>query len=49
MKLDIGCGKNKKEGFTGIDQYDMPGVDIVSDLTKKWPIDNDSVEEVHCH
>jgi hypothetical protein len=48
MKLDIGCGKNKKEGFTGIDQYDMPGVDIVSDLTKKWPIDNDSVEEVHC-
>ena len=48
MKLDIGCGKNKKEGFTGIDQYDMPGVDIVSDLTKKWPVEDDSVEEVHC-
>lgn len=33
MKLDIGCGKNKKAGFFGVDQYAMEGVDAVCDLT----------------
>lgn len=48
-KLDIGCGKNKKEGFTGIDQYEMVGVDHVIDLrTTPWPIASDSVEEINC-
>jgi hypothetical protein len=32
VKLDIGCGKNKKAGFVGIDQYAMDGVDGVCDL-----------------
>lgn len=32
LRLDIGCGKNKKAGFLGIDQYDFDGVDIVADL-----------------
>lgn len=32
LKLDIGCGKNKKEGFYGIDIYDFDGVDMVADL-----------------
>jgi hypothetical protein len=48
LKLDIGCGKNKKEGFIGVDQYKMPGVDKVMDVRKKWPYKNDSVSEVHC-
>lgn len=48
-KLDIGCGKNKKEGFTGMDQYDMPGVDVIHDVRKTpWPFEDESVEEVHC-
>lgn len=47
-KLDIGCGKNKREGFTGIDQYAMDGVDHVFDVRQPWPIESDSVEEVHC-
>jgi len=47
MKLDIGCGKNKKDGFTGVDQYAMEGVDIVADLRKPWPWDDGSIEEVH--
>lgn len=48
-KLDIGCGKSKREGFTGIDQYAMEGVDHVVDLrTFPWPVESDSVEEVHC-
>lgn len=37
LKLDIGCGKNKKEGFYGLDLIDFPGVDIVADLRKpRW-------------
>lgn len=32
LKLDIGCGKNKKEGFYGVDIIDFDGVDIVADL-----------------
>ena len=47
-KLDIGCGKSKKEGFTGIDQFAMEGVDHTFDLRTTWPVESDSVEEVHC-
>lgn len=48
MKLDLGCGRNKKEGFIGVDSLSFPEVDIVHDLTKTWPWENDSIEEVHC-
>lgn len=47
-KLDIGCGKNKREGFTGVDQFAMDGVDVVMDVRKKWPWKNNTIEEVHC-
>ena len=47
-KLDIGCGKNKREGFTGVDQYEMDNVDIVCDLRKPWPFEDDSIEEIYC-
>lgn len=49
IKLDIGCGKNKREGFTGVDQYAMEGVDVVHDVRiTPWPWDDNSVDEVHC-
>lgn len=48
IKLDLGCGKNKKEGFLGVDQYKMDGVDVVLNIGKeKWGWDNDTVEEIH--
>lgn len=34
IKLDIGCGKNKRAGFIGVDIYDFEGVDIVADVRK---------------
>jgi ubiquinone/menaquinone biosynthesis C-methylase UbiE len=47
MKLDIGCGKNKKMGFIGLDKVKLPGVDIVCDLDKeKIPLQDNSIEEV---
>lgn len=48
MKLDIACGQNKREGFTGIDIAAGPGVDIVHDLEVfPWPIADSTVTEVH--
>jgi len=49
LKLDLGCGPNKREGFLGVDTRRFDGkVDIIHDLTKRWPWTDDSVEEVHC-
>jgi SAM-dependent methyltransferase len=49
LRLDLGCGKAKKEGFTGVDCREFPGVDVVCDLGKaQWPWDDDSVDEIHC-
>jgi hypothetical protein len=47
IKLDLGCGKNKKEGFLGVDRRKFPGVDVVTDLMGKWPWKNDTVAEIH--
>lgn len=47
MKLDLGCGKNKKEGFIGVDTRPFEGVDQVVDLTQKWPWEDNSVDEVN--
>lgn len=49
LKLDLGCGNNKREGFKGVDQYETESTDMVFDLLKfPWPIDNDTVDEMHC-
>lgn len=55
MKLDFGCGINKRQDFTGIDNKAFPGVDIVLDVVakdeagnfKQWPWEDNSVEEAH--
>lgn len=49
IRLDLGCGKNKKEGFLGVDRRKFDGVDVVHDLSAPhWPWKDGSVEEVHC-
>lgn len=49
MKLDIGCGASKKEGFTGMDKYQADGVDIIHDaLVYPWPFKDGEVTEVNC-
>jgi SAM-dependent methyltransferase len=32
LKLDLGCGRTKRDGFTGVDSIAFPGVDIVTNL-----------------
>ena len=39
LRLDIGCGASKQPGWYGIDFQDLPGVDMVHDLTiYPWPL-----------
>ena len=45
MKLDIGCGKNKKEGFIGIDRIKFDGVDLVFNIVKRIAILHPDPEE----
>jgi hypothetical protein len=48
MKLDLGCGPNKREGFTGVDRIAFPGVDHVVDIgVDAWPFVDGSVEEAY--
>lgn len=52
MKIDFGCGPNKRDGFLGVDQYSFDGkVDIVGDVANPgfW-LDHfqpDVIEEAH--
>lgn len=47
MKLDIGCGTSKKDGFIGVDIMELPNVDIVHDLnTFPYPFEDDVLDEI---
>lgn len=48
LKLDLGCGPRKKEGFKGVDSIAFPGVDFVLDLRQPWPWKDSTVAEAHC-
>lgn len=49
MKLDLGCGYCKKEGYFGVDIEKNEGVDLVLDIGKdKFPWEDESVEDIHC-
>jgi SAM-dependent methyltransferase len=48
LKLNLGSGPNKMDGFISVDSRPFDGkVDLVHDLTKRWPWKDDSVDEVH--
>ena len=48
MKIDLGCGDQKREGFQGVDRVPLPGVDILCDIDReKLPLADGSVTEVY--
>jgi predicted SAM-dependent methyltransferase len=51
MKVNFGCGFNKKEGFLNVDKFATCEPDQVVDLEVfPWPFDSDSVQEaLFCH
>lgn len=48
MKIDIGCGTRKQEGFVGVDAIAFPGVDHVCRVgVDPLPFPDESVDEVY--
>lgn len=46
-KLEVGCGNNKRSGYTGMDIVQLPCVDIVHDMNQApWPFEADTFDEV---
>lgn len=50
MKLDVGCGKNKKEGYIGIDICKFIGADYAVDIdNENLPFRDNSIKEIYSH
>lgn len=47
IKLDIGCGEHKKEGYIGVDKIPFPGVDVVHNIEDGLPFGNNSVDIIY--
>ena len=50
MKLDLACGNNKQEGFTGVDIIkEGTQAEIEQNLLIfPWPFDDNSIDEIFC-
>jgi predicted SAM-dependent methyltransferase len=48
LRLNLGCNRNPKPGFTNVDIQPFPGVDLVADLEKPWPWRNGVFDEIVC-
>lgn len=47
LKLDVGCGTQKRPGYVGMDRVDLPDVDIVHDMdVSPWPLGDNSAIEI---
>jgi len=47
IRLDIGCGANKRRGYLGLDCRPVPGVDIVCDIEEEGiPLEDNCVSRV---
>lgn len=48
-KLNLGCGKDIKEGYINLDCVKLPGVDMIHDINKfPWPLKDNTFDEVYC-
>ena len=46
MKINLGCGNKRKDGYVGIDRYPCDAVDILADITEGMPLRDGSVTHV---
>jgi ubiquinone/menaquinone biosynthesis C-methylase UbiE len=48
-KLNVGCGRDIKNGWTNLDSANIPGVDVVHDIEKlPLPFPNETFDEILC-
>lgn len=48
LKLDIGCGKRPREGFTGVDRFPPADGITIDVLRGSWPWPDNSVDAIVC-
>ncbi len=46
MKLNLGCGNKRKDGFLGVDLFPCQAVDVLADLSAPLPFQEGSIEEI---
>ncbi len=46
-KLHLGCGPDKRQGYINCDIREEVNPDVLLDLTKKLPFDDDSIDEIY--
>lgn len=46
MKIDLGCGNNKQPGYVGIDRFETIDADIVCDMERSLPLEDNSVDYI---
>jgi len=49
MKLNVGCGKQYREGWVNIDVNPALKTDVCLDINKPWPWPENSVDEIYCY
>lgn len=46
MKLNLGCGGKRVQGYVGVDKYLTPAVDVRADLAETLPFESNSADEI---
>lgn len=49
VKVDLGCGNWKPDGFLGVDIVSGSNVDIVANLTQEFPFASNTIDYVRAH
>lgn len=49
MKLNIGCGKQYREGWVNVDINPSLRLDVCHDVDEPWPWPDSSVDEIYCY
>ena len=48
-RVDLGCGSHKATGYIGVDLAPSPSVDVVADLTRRFPFDTSTVDHLRAY
>lgn len=46
LKLNLGAGKSRIEGYLSVDSIPFEGLDVVTDLRKQWPWEDNTVSNI---
>lgn len=46
LRLNLGCGGRRIDGFIGVDRYRTPAVDVIADIADRLPFADGTVDEI---